>query len=194
MLAKNWKIILVAALLLAAAWLAKRNLSAPLTPPASSAPAREASEKGAPERSAGKQEKRGAPATLAEVDPTLRLDRLEAARAVKYQGASRNIFEVYTPPPPPPPPRPPTPPPSAANPPAAVAPRQPDIPLKFYGVAQPAGSNIKQAFLTDGEEILIAKEGDVVAKYYKINRIGVTSMELEDTRTKKAQLLPLIEE
>ena len=39
------------------------------------------------------------PQELAAMDPTLRLDLLEQSRQVKYEGASRNIFELYTPPP-----------------------------------------------------------------------------------------------
>jgi hypothetical protein len=189
MFAKNWKVFLVVALLLLAAWIAKRNFSPPPSPPAPSAQIPKSGENENATK-AGTQGKKGAEASLADVDPTLRLDLLAAARDVKYQGASRNIFEVYTPPPPPAPPRPAAPP---VTPPPPAAPKPPDIPLKFYGFAQPSGSNIKQAFLTNGDDILIANEGDVVAKYYKINRIGVSSMELEDIRTKKAELIPLEE-
>src|SRR3989304_5446174 len=61
------------------------------------------------------------------------------------------------------------------------------------GTAQQSGGP-RRAFLTDGEEILIAKEGEIVAKFYKINRIGVSSLELEDTRSSEKQKLALIEE
>ena len=189
MLAKNWKFILVAALLLAAAWVAKRSLTAPPTTMVARVQPPTTAENGNASR--GKQGKRGDAANLADVDPTLRLDLLDAARSVEYRGASRNIFEVYTPPPPPAPPPPPTPPPVAPQP---VTPPPPSIPLKFYGFAQPAGSNIKQVFLTNGDEIIIANEGDVVARYYKVGRIGVSSLELEDTRTKTAQTIPLAQD
>ena len=133
---------------------------------------------------------------MLDVDPTLRLDLLEASRSVEYQGSSRNIFEFYNPPAPPPvvDPAPPLPPPEdgsgGATPPP---PRQPAIALKFYGTAQRLGGP-RRAFLTDGEEIMIAQEGEVVAKFYRINRIGVSSLELEDTRSKQTQQLPLLEE
>lgn len=132
---------------------------------------------------------------LAALDPTIREDLLERSREVEYTGSSRNIFQIYTPPPPPPPPPRPTPvaetPPRPAPPPP---PPTPSISLKFYGVASPPGSGEKKAFLSDGEEIIIAKEGDVIARFYKVLRIGVGSIELEDSRSKEKQSLPLLEE
>ena len=134
---------------------------------------------------------------LAALDPTLSEDLLERSREVKYQSSSRNIFQIYTPPPP----APPTPPPSnpatagpTTPPPPPPPPPAPSIPLKFYGVAVPPGSAHKKAFLTDGEEIFIAQEGEVIAKFYKIVRIGVNTIELEDSRSKQKQSLPLQEE
>jgi hypothetical protein len=126
-----------------------------------------------------------------EFDPSLRLDLLEASRAVEYRGSSRNIFEFYNSPPPPPPVNP-TPPPAPVSP-VPPPPRQPIISLKFYGTAQREGGP-RRAFLIDGEEIIIAQEGEVVANYYRVNRIGVSSLELEDTRSRQIQQLPLIEE
>jgi hypothetical protein len=131
---------------------------------------------------------------ISDVDPTLRLDLLKASRAVEYKGTLRNIFEAYTPPPPPPPPKPLTPPPNpdiATVPPSP--PKPPPIPLKFYGIAQESGKP-RRAFLTDGEEIMIASEGQTVGKFYRVKRIGVTSLEIEDTRTQQSQTLPLLEE
>lgn len=136
---------------------------------------------------------------LAALDPTLREDLLERSRQVEYSGSSRNIFQTYTPPPPPAPPAPPPPPPAPVADPATrpgppPTPPPPPISLKFYGVASPPGSGEKKAFLSDGEEIIIAKEGEVVARFYKVIRIGVNSIELEDSRSQKKQSLPLVEE
>ena len=138
---------------------------------------------------------------LAALDPTLREDLLERSREIEYKGSSRNIFETYTPPPPPAPPAPPAPPPAppvadpaAPRPGPPTTPPPPDISLKFYGVASPPGAGEKKAFLSDGEEIIIAKEGEVVANFYKVIRIGVNSIELEDSRSQKKQSLPLVEE
>ena len=135
---------------------------------------------------------------LAALDPTLSEDLLERSREVEYQGSSRNIFQIYTPPPPPPPPTPPPANPATAGPPTQppppTPPPAPSIPLKFYGVAAPPGSAHKKAFLTDGDEIFIAQEGEMIAKFYKVVRIGVNTIELEDSRSKQKQSLPLQDE
>lgn len=162
----------------------------PVAPRASSVPAPAEQSRRQPGQPLSQQD-------LAALDPTLREDLLERSREVKYQGSSRNIFQFNTPPPPPAPPTPrpanpssgsPTPPPPAPLPPTA------NIPLKFYGIAAPPGSTRKKAFLTDGEEIFIAQEGEVIAKFYKVVRIGVNTIELEDNRSKQKQSLPLQEE
>ena len=125
--------------------------------------------------------------SLSNLDPTLRLDLLEAARAVEYAGSSRNIFEAYVPPPPPPAP---VPPPEIA-PLAPAKPPAPQAPLKFYGTTEGPGKP-RRAFLIDGEEnIFIAQQGEIVATFYKITRIGVTSLEMEDTRTQQPLQLSL---
>jgi len=132
---------------------------------------------------------------LAALDPTLREDLLERSREVEYQGSSRNIFQVYTPPPPPTAAPVSNPSPAASAPPLPPPPPPaPTIPLKFYGVAAPPGSTRKKAFLTDGEEIFIAQEGEMIARFYKVVRIGVNTIELEDSRSKQKQSLPLQEE
>lgn len=131
---------------------------------------------------------------LTALDPTLRVDLLERSKHVKYAGESRNIFQFYTPPPPPA---------TATAPmiespvparPFPSAPQPLNIPLKFYGVASRPGTSHKKAFLTDGEEIFIGEEGDMIAKWYKIIQIRMNSIEMEDSRDKRRQQLPLIEE
>lgn len=78
--------------------------------------------------------------------------------------------------------------------PPAPTPPPPAIALQFYGIATPSGAGDKKAFLTDGDEIIIAKEGEIIARFYKIIRIGVNSIELEDSRSQRRQSLPLLEE
>jgi hypothetical protein len=193
MLTNYRKLAALAVLLALCVWLVRRNILVPAQPSATTV---QTSGSAANSRTAASQRtaRRGTE-QVTELDPTLRMDLLEAARAVKYQGTKRNIFELYTPPPPPPPPAPPKP----ANPAdgasqAPLEPKVPPLPFKFYGTAQPPGSSARRAFLLDGEDILIAKEGDVVAKFYKVSRIGATSLELEDTRTQKRTQVPMVEE
>ena len=65
--------------------------------------------------------------------------------------------------------------------------------MKYYGFATDAATKEKKVFLTNGQDIFIAAEGEVVANRYRIVRIGVNSVEVEDMRNKNRQQLPLIE-
>ena len=139
------------------------------------------------------------------VDPTLHLNELAQLRQVPLEGGARSLFEISAAPPvevaglkdvapikpkdvfvgPKAPPPPPPPPPD---------PKAPPIPLKFYGfVNQSKAASDKRAFFLDGEDIVIATEGDMIKKRYKIVRIGVNSATVEDTQFKSnnQQTLPL---
>lgn len=134
------------------------------------------------------------------IDPTLRLDLLAKVQAVDMQGAGRNLFQFSTAPPPPLPPEPkikkpvtlaadaqPGPP---APPAAPPKPQAPPITLKYYGYATASGA-AKHAFFLDGDDILVAAEGDLLKKRYRVVRIGVNSVVMEDTQFKHEQTLPL---
>ena len=139
------------------------------------------------------------------VDPTLHLNELAALRQVPLEGGTRSLFEISSAPPaeiaalkepapikpkevfvgPKEPPPPPPPPPD---------PKAPPIPLKFYGfVNQTKSGTDKRAFFLDGEDIVIATEGEMIKKRYKIIRIGINSATVEDTQFKSnnQQTLPL---
>ena len=75
----------------------------------------------------------------------------------------------------------------------APEPKAPPIPLKFYGFVNKTKVGDKRAFFLDGEDIVIAGEGDMIKKRYKIVRIGVNSAVVEDTefKTNNQQTLPL---
>jgi hypothetical protein len=190
------KIVILVVLLVPCIWLVRRNLFSPPAGTSKASGARSAQEQAlAAAAGTSNQKSKSGRKHVLDVDPTLRVDLLEASRSVEYQGNSRNIFEYYTPPAPPPPVEnaPPKPPPENAPAGKSPPPKPLTIALKFYGMAQRPGGP-RRAFLTDGDEIIIAQEGEVVAKFYKVNRIGISSLELEDIRSKKAQQLPLIEE
>ena len=191
------KVIALLILVPLSGWLAYRNLPAPSEqtvaaslPPAETAPP--AASRGVMARRGGSQGQQWSRAQLAALDPTLRLDLLGKSREVKYQGTSRNIFQFYTPPPPAPEVIHVVPTPANAGQ-SATAPAA-NIPLKFYGMAVRPDTAEKKAFLTNGEEIFIGQEGDLIAKQYKILRIGVNTIELEDTRSHLRQQLPLVVE
>jgi hypothetical protein len=122
------------------------------------------------------------------LDPTLRFDWLQSSESTQYQGTGRNIFQVQAeipkpddtgvtdakkedPGPPPPPPPPP-------------------INLKFFGFANKVGEP-KKIFLSEGEDVFIAAEGEVVNRHYKVVRISPTSVEIEDVLNNNRQSIPL---
>jgi hypothetical protein len=123
------------------------------------------------------------------LDPSLRYDWLKASEDTKYEGTGRNIFlaqaEIPKPegpgvtdpkkvedtgPPPPPPP--------------------PPINLKFFGFASKPGE-AKKIFLSEGEDVFIAAEGEVVNRHYKVLHISPTSVEIEDVLNNNRQSIPL---
>jgi hypothetical protein len=134
-------------------------------------------------------------ATASLEDPTLRLDVLERAQAIEYHGEGKNIFRereqveipkvnvspllhnpkmppqmAHSAPPAPPPPMP--------------------INLTFYGFTHRAGEK-PMVFLTQGGDIWIASEGDVVKRQYKIIRITPSTVEVEDLLNNNRQTLRL---
>jgi hypothetical protein len=120
------------------------------------------------------------------IDPTLRFDWLRASEDTKYAGNGRNIFEDQAPipvpvapaivtkvdntPPPPPPP--------------------PPILLKFYGFANAPGET-KKIFLSQGEDVFIAREGDIVDRRYRVLHITPMAVEIEDVLNNNRQSIPL---
>jgi hypothetical protein len=114
------------------------------------------------------------------LDPTLNLAQLASAEQIKYEGSGRNIFVSQ--------PDPVIPTPLASGtagpndpkiwqaPPVAAAPL---IPLKFFGFASKKGEP-KKIFLSKGEDVFIAGEGEIVDRRYKIVRISPTSVEIQD--------------
>lgn len=124
------------------------------------------------------------------LDPTLRYDWLKASEDTKYEGNGRNIFMAQAEPPPTPeasgatdaadeaeqgPPQPPPPPP---------------INLKFFGFASKPGEP-KKIFLSQGEDVFIAAEGEIVDRRYRILRINPGAVEIEDVLNNNRQSIPL---
>jgi hypothetical protein len=138
------------------------------------------------------------------IDPGLRLDLLGRLQTVKAEGGGRSLFEFSQPPAPKAPdvkipvkPVKPEPPKAVAEtktdgPPPKPAP--PPIPLKFYGLSAPPRQGVKRAFFLEGEEIYVAAEGDVIKRRYKVVRIGVNSVVMEDLDHQSEQTLPLVPE
>jgi len=120
------------------------------------------------------------------LDPTLRFDLLKSSEDVAYKGTGRDIFHSQAAEPPIPKPLPPE-----IHPGAVTPPPPPPIPLKFYGFASRKDGN-KRIFLSKGEDIFVAKEGDIVDRRYKVVHIGTNSVEVQDVLTNyPPQTLPL---
>jgi hypothetical protein len=124
----------------------------------------------------GKKER--APQSL---DPTLHLQQLAATEQIKYEGSGRNIFvsqaDVQIP-------TPQAPGHTDKNTTSAVMQIQPaapapPIPLKFFGFANQPGET-KKVFLSKGEDVFIAGEGEIIDRRYKVIRISATSVEIQD--------------
>jgi hypothetical protein len=140
------------------------------------------------------------------VDPTLRTDLWTRVKSVEFSGVERDLFRFGERKPEVAPPDPDkvaeaqkrlvaaqtaqeTPKPAAAAPPSAR--KAPPISFKYYGFASASGSPKKRAFLLDGEDVLIGAEGDVFKKRYKIIRIGLNSIIVEDMQFEDQQELKL---
>jgi hypothetical protein len=137
------------------------------------------------------------------VDPTLRLDLLAKVQGVELAGGARNLFQIGAPPPKvelpngpethvsligPKPPAPVLPPP--VQPPAAVLP----IALKYYGLSTVRSNGKTTGFFMDGEDPLIAVEGDMIKRRYLVIKIMATSVLVEDTESKRRENLPITPE
>jgi len=126
---------------------------------------------------------------LAVENPALHLDRMERLRKLEYHSNGRDIFSAELPPPPPPkhPPQPfrkvgPDPPPPEP----ALS-----VPFKFYGFSADPATGQRRAFFTNGEEVFIAAEGDLVQGRFRVLHIGATSAELEETASGRKATLNL---
>ncbi len=125
------------------------------------------------------------------LDPTLDLNLLRQSEEIKYAGNGRNIFVagsvaliekpkeralrtpqnagLHQPPP--------------------IAP-PPPINLKFFGFANRPGET-KKVFLSQGEDIFIASEGDIVDRRYRVLHISPNAVDVEDVLNNNRQSLPL---
>jgi hypothetical protein len=128
--------------------------------------------------------------TAQSLDPTLRNDLLKISEETKYQGSGRNIFRVFVEIPKPVTPVAPQPQKQADSGPPQPPP-PPPINLRFYGFATSRPDGAKRIFLSQGEDVFIASEGDIVDRRYKVVRISANAVEILDVLSNNRQSIPL---
>ncbi len=119
------------------------------------------------------------PKLLSVENPSLHIPAVERARKTEYKSGGRNIFSRELPPPPPPKhPKPdPNPP---IVPPAPVVPTVSPLPAKFFGYGTIPNGTTRLAFFSNGEDVYVVAEGELLLNRFRILRIGNANLEYEE--------------
>jgi hypothetical protein len=115
-------------------------------------------------------------------NPQLHTDKEKRARETEYKSGGRNIFSRDLPPPPPP--KTPIPKPIDPNapitPPIKITPTVSPLPVKFFGYGTVPNGTARLAFFSDGEDVYVVKEGELLMNRFRILKIGNANLEYEE--------------
>jgi len=163
--------------------------SVPVAPALQNPPAPTGTSSGKPSASGSEAQR----LNNAGIDPSLHFDKLAQSEGIEYSGTGRNIFSAESVPIAIPKPlisaRPNGQPVVAQNTPPPP-PKPPAIDLRYFGYSQDEHKVLK-AFFSHGDDIFMAKTGDIVDHRYKIGVIRPLNVEVTDLAYNNTQVLDI---